>query len=444
MNHDTSQLTNSFPVLAIVYVAASLLRTRPRQVRRHIKSKIRRLAKFIDKSAFIMPLVVDDNNVILLGNARFEALKLLGIESIPVIRVSHLDEGMIRALIIADNQFTVNADWYKETLREELLFLQQYLPVLGLVLIDLGFETPQLDLTFGDLVLSADEEAPAAVLDRPSVTKLGDVIIMGVHKLICGDARHEKTYQALLGIELAVMVFGDVPYNVKIDGPVCGNGAIQHKEFVMGAGEMTREQFIAFMAEIFTLLRKFSSDGSIHMQCMDWRHGLEILTAAEQVGYDYINMACWVKHSGGMGSLYRSQHELIHIFKSGKGKHINNVMLGKYGRNRTNVWQYDGANSFSTARRGDLELHSTTKSVDLVADAIMDCSNRDDVVLDPTAGSGTTLIAAERTGRVARLIELDPFYCDVIVRRWQKISGQKAVFAATGRTFDETESTMEK
>ena len=204
----------------------------------------------------------------------------------------------------------------------------------------------------------------------------------------------------------------------------------------MGAGEMTSEQFIAFMAQIFTLLRKFSKDGSVHMQCMDWRHSLEILTAAQQVGYGSLNMACWVKHVGGMGSLFRSQHELVHIFKSGTAPHINNVMLGKYGRNRTNVWQYDGANSFSESRKGDLALHSTTKPVAMVADAIKDCSSRGGVILDPTAGAGSTLIAAEQTGRVARLTEIDPHYCDVIVRRWQNLTGKKAVLASTGQSFD--------
>ena len=179
------------------------------------------------------------------------------------------------------------------------------------------------------------------------------------------------------------------------------------------------------------------------MQCMDWRSNLEILTAARQAGYDYINMACWVKHVGGMGSLYRSRHELIHIFKSGTASHTNNVMLGKYGRNRTNVWEYDGANSFSASRKGDLALHATTKPVDMVADAIKDCSSRGGIILDPTAGAGSTLIAAEQTGRVARLIEIDPSYCDTIVLRWQLLTGKKAVLAATGQTFDELSRKME-
>ncbi len=426
-----------FAPMALEYVVTALLQTYRRQVRRHAQSKIRRLAKFIEKSGVIVPLVIDKDNFVILGNARLQALKLLGVESIPVIRVSHLDETMIRALILADNQFTLNAEWYKEALREELLYLAPLVLELGLELVDLGFETGQLDLTIGDVELPGSGEQENPVPTGPSVTKLGYVWIMGPHKLICGDARDEKVYALLMGAELAEMVFGDMPYNVPIDGHVCGNGTIQHKEFIMGAGEMTSEQFIAFMVEIFTPLRKFSKEGSVHYHCMDWRHSLEILTAARQVAYTYLNMACWVKHTGGMGSLYRSQHELVHVFKSGIAPHINNVQLGKFGRNRTNVWNYDGANSFRADRKGDLALHSTTKPVDMVADAIKDCSNRGTIILDPTAGAGATLLAAERTGRIARLIEIDPFYCDVIIRRWQDCTGKKAVRADTGQTFDE-------
>jgi len=432
-----------FHTMAVVYVATALLQTYSRQIRRHTQSKIRRLAKFIEKSRIIIPLVVDENNFVILGNARLAALKILGVESAPIIRVTHLNETMIRALILADNQFTLNAEWYKEALKEELMYLAPLIIELGLELVDLGFETPQLDLIIGDQDFSGIEDEAEIPPERPATSRAGHVWLMGPHKLICGDAREESVYSLLMGDERAEMVFADLPYNVPIAGHVCGNGAVQHREFAMASGEMTPEEFIAFMVTIFALLRRFSKDGSIHMQCMDWRSNLEILTAARQAGYDYINMACWVKHVGGMGSLYRSRHELIHIFKSGTASHTNNVMLGKYGRNRTNVWEYDGANSFSASRKGDLALHATTKPVDMVADAIKDCSSRGGIILDPTAGAGSTLIAAEQTGRVARLIEIDPSYCDTIVLRWQLLTGKKAVLAATGQTFDELSRKME-
>lgn len=428
---------NLFSQMVIEYVAADLLKPYSRQVRRHAQSKIRRLAKFMEKSGIIIPLVVDKDNFVILGNARLAAIILLSVESVPVIRASHLDEVMIRALILADNQFTLNADWYKEALREELLYLEPRMLELGLELTDLGFETAQLDIAIGDLELDTPKnEAPLPSVE-PSVTQAGYIWQLSGHKLICSDARDGKTYEALMGDERADMIFGDLPYNVEINGHVCGNGAIQHREFAMASGEMSAAEFITFMAAIFTHLRKFSKEGSVHMQCMDWRHSLELLTAARQADYEYLNMAVWVKHAGGMGSLYRSQHELIHVFKSGTAAHINNVKLGKFGRNRTNVWQYEGANTFRAGRRGDLTLHSTTKPVDMISDAIKDCSPRGGIILDPTAGAGSTLIAAERTGRIARLIEIDPAYCDVVVRRWQDLTGRKAVLISTGQTFDD-------
>jgi DNA modification methylase len=426
---------NPFPPMMIEYLVTALLQTYSRRMRRHAKSKIQRLAKFIEKSGVIMPLLVDKDNFVILGNARLEALKLLGLDQIPVIRITHLDETMIRALILADNQFALNAEWYKEALREELNYLAPLILELGLELVDLGFETPQIDLIIGDQGLGGADEAEHA--EGPVITKTGYVWLLGRHKLVCGDARDENVYILLMGDETAAMIFADLPYNVKIDGHVSGNGAIQHKEFAMASGEMSPEEFVSFMATIFALLRRFSKDGAIHFHCMDWRHSLEILTAAKQIGYEYINMPVWVKHTGGMGSLYRSQHELVHAFKSGTAPHINNVMLGKFGRNRTNIWNYEGANSFRAERKEDLTLHSTPKPVDMIADAIKDCSNRDDIILDPTAGSGTVVLAAERTGRIARMIEIDAAYCDVIVRRWQNCTGQKAVLASTGQTFDE-------
>ena len=437
MEQKNNESTVPYQTMAVVYVPTTLLQTYPRQVRRHTQSKIRRLAMFIETSRVIIPLVVDENNFVILGNARLAALKMLGVESVPVIRLKDINETMIRALILADNQFTINADWYKEALREELLYLAPLIVELGLELTDLGFETPELDLIIGDQEFSGAGIGTEGSTDRSPVTRTGYVWIMGPHKLVCGDAQEESVYQLLMEEERAAMVFADLPYNVPISGHVSGNGAIQHREFAMASGEMTPEQFIAFMVTIFTLLRKFSKDGAIHMQCMDWRHSLEILTAAEQVGYEYLNMICWAKHIGGMGSMYRSQHELVHIFKSGTAPHINNVMLGKFGRNRTNVWNYEGANSFSAARKGDLALHATTKPVDMVTDAIKDVSHRGSIILDPTAGAGSTLIAAQQTGRVARLIEIDPRYCETIVRRWQDLTGKKAVLASTGQTFDE-------
>ncbi len=230
------------------------------------------------------------------------------------------------------------------------------------------------------------------------------------------------------------------PYNVPIDGHVSGKGKIRHREFAQGVGELSREEFSRFLAESCVLLAKYSEDGAIHFVCMDWRHADELLAAGRDVYSELKNIAVWVKSSAGMGSLYRSQHELVFVFKSGKRRHTNNIELGKYGRNRSNVWRYDSANI--QARKGNnlLELHPTAKPVQLVMDALLDCSNRGQVVLDSFLGSGTTLLAAERTGRICRGIELDPLYIDTAIRRWQNLTGRDAIRLTDGKLFRATEN----
>jgi DNA modification methylase len=443
-NEISTGLEASFPNFVISYVPTSTLHQMQRNVRRHSRRKIQRLTHFMVKSRIITPLLIDQNNTVILGNARLEALRYLLFTEVPVIKVDHLTPAMIRSLVIAENQFCISGDWDKKYLARELAALGPILKEeFDLDLTDLGFETAEVDLLLGDISLSADADTVPEVTAGSTVSKKGCIWIMGEHRLVCGDARDEAIYKSLMGTALAEMVFADLPYNVPTEGHICGNGAIQHREFAMAAGEMTPEQFIAFMAEIFALLRKYSKEGSVHMQCMDWRHSFEILSAAREAGYTYLNMACWVKHVGGMGSFLRSQHELVHIFQSGKGPFINNVMLGKYGRNRTNVWNYEGANSFSKARKDDLALHPTVKPVDLIADAIKDCSDRGGIVLDCCGGSGSTLIACEQTARIARLIEIDEHYCDVIVQRWQRTTGNQAVLELTGETFDQLSAATE-
>jgi DNA modification methylase len=271
------------------------------------------------------------------------------------------------------------------------------------------------------------------------VTRPGDVWSIGRHRLICGDATVPKTYERLLGKARAQMVFTDPPYNVPIGGHVCGLGKTQHREFAMASGEMSEAEFTEFLTTAFRQLAAFSVDGAIHYQCIDWRHMREMLAAGHAAYTELKNLCVWAKTNGGMGSLYRSKHELVFVFKSGTAAHINNVELGKHGRYRTNVWSYPGINSFG-ASRGDLDLHPTVKPLALVADAIRDCSHRKAIVLDAFAGSGTTLIAAEKTGRSGYGIEIDPHYCDVIIRRLDRLCGLQAVLQATGQTFAEVEA----
>ena len=302
-----------------------------------------------------------------------------------------------------------------------------------------GFELPEIDLLIGELDIANSNEPTDTDIPLPSgpaVTRLGDIWQIGSHRLICGDSTERETYQRLLGEVRAQLVFTDPPYNVPIAGHVGGLGSVQHREFAMASGEMSQSEFTAFLTSVFVQLAEFSVDGSIHFQCMDWRHVDEILQAGWNAYRELKNICVWAKNNGGMGSLYRSQHELVFVFKSGTSPHINNVELGKHGRYRTNIWNYAGVNSFGNDR-SDLALHPTVKPVALVADAIRDCSHRKGIVLDAFAGSGTTMIAAERTGRRGYGIEIDPLYCDVIIRRLRTSCRLEAILESAGKSFQE-------
>ena len=264
--------------------------------------------------------------------------------------------------------------------------------------------------------------------------------ILGDHRIFCGDARRRESFDILLSGEVAKLVFIDPPYNVKIRGHVSGKGRVKHREFMHASGEKTSAQFTKFLEESLSALAEHSIDGAIHFICSDWRHLDEMLAAGRRTYRELKNLVVWNKTNAGMGSFYRSQHELIFVWKNGRGKHVNNIELGRHGRNRSNVWTYAGVNAFGRERLDELGMHPTVKPVALVADAIRDCSRRGDVVLDSFAASGTTLIACERTQRKGRLIELDPVYCDQIVHRWQKLTGEMALHGHTGQPFDKTQS----
>jgi DNA modification methylase len=262
---------------------------------------------------------------------------------------------------------------------------------------------------------------------------------LGRHRIICGSAVGPDSFSTLLGKKRAAVVFVDPPYNVAIDGNVSGNGSVRHREFKMASGEMTEPEFLSFLTSSLGLLAQFSISGSVHYVCMDWRHMSELLNAGRHAYDTLLNVCVWVKNNGGMGSFYRSRHELVFVFRSSKTQHRNNVQLGRFGRNRTNVWSYPGINSLSkVSEEGDLlALHPTVKPVALIADALLDCSARGDIVLDAFLGSGSTLIAAERTGRRCYGIELDPIYVDLSVKRWQRYTGDHAVHSVSDIRFDD-------
>ena len=281
------------------------------------------------------------------------------------------------------------------------------------------------------------DEVPCIDSATPPVSEPGDLWCLGEHRLLCGDATDAAAFKTLMGDDRAQMVFIDPPYNVPIDGHVCGSGAIKHREFAMASGEMTEDEFTTFLKNVFRQITRHSEDGSIHFVCMDWRHLHEIVSAGRAVYSDLKNLCVWNKDNGGMGSLYRSKHELVFVFKHGDARHINNVELGRHGRYRTNVWDYPGVNTLRNGRLEELAMHPTVKPVQLVADAILDCSTRGSIILDCFGGSGTTLVAAEQTRRHARLMELDPHYVDVIIQRYQQTTGNTVFHEYSGKTFEE-------
>jgi DNA modification methylase len=414
------------------------LRPYVRNARTHSKRQIRQIAKSIQRFGFCNPVLVDEQGQIVAGHGRVAAARLLGIEHVPTVKLAHLSDVEKRAYILADNRLAEKAGWDREILAIEL----QALVTLDFEVELTGFATAEIDLVLEEANEAAgappgrEDETPTYRTD-PAVTRAGELWELGPHRLLCADARHPASYEQLLSNAKAEFVFTDPPYNVPIDGHVCGLGRIRHADFAMGCGEMSEAEFRGFLEAVFRQLAANTVDGSIHQICMDWRHMPEMLAAGKAVYQELKNLCVWSKSNAGMGTFYRSRHELVFVWKHGSAPHINTFELGQFGRSRSNVWNYDGVNSLKPGRLEELAMHPTVKPVALVADAIKDCSRRNDLVLDPFAGSGTLLIAAERTGRRAAALEIDPHYVDVAVRRWQDYTGKAAVLAATGNTFEE-------
>jgi len=416
------------------------LRPHPNNARTHSRKQVKQIAKSIEKFGFCNPVLVDDAKQIIAGHGRVEAAKLLRLEVVPTCLISHLSEAEKRAYILADNKLAENAGWDRELLAIELQ---------GLIELDVDIELTGFETAEIDLVLEEAREASGAPVgpeDKtpepspgPAVTQTGDLWLLGDHRLLCGDARNKIAYERLLEGAKAEFVFTDPPYNVAIDGNVCGLGRIHHREFAMASGEMSEVDFTAFLQAVFAQLAENTVDGSIHQIFTDWRHLSEMLNAGRAVYSELKNVCVWNKTNAGMGSFYRSKHEFVFVWKSGTAAHLNNFELGQHGRHRTNVWDYPGISSGRAGRLEELALHPTVKPTALIGDAIKDCSRRGSLVLDPFCGSGTILIAAERTGRKARALEIDPHYVDVAVRRWQAYAGKAALLAETGETFEAIE-----
>jgi DNA modification methylase len=379
-------------------------------------------------------VLIDTQHAILCGHGRVAAAKQVGLKTVPCLRIEHLTASEKRAFILADNKIALNAGWDEQLLAEELQELQSL--DLGFSLELTGFSIAEVDGLIEGLAPEEARNPAEDVIPGPVALavrcKPGDLYQLEVHRLICGDARDPQVLAALMGGQKAQMIFTDPPYNVEIAGNVSGHGATKHEDFAMASGELSPAEYTAFLASVFRLLIEHSVDGSIHFICLDWRHLQEAFTAADGVYAELKNLIAWVKDNGGMGSFYRSRHELILAYKNGTAAHVNSFELGQFGRYRTNVWEYKGVNSRKVGRLDEIELHPTVKPVDMIADAIKDVSSRNGIVLDAFGGSGSTLIAAHKTGRRGYLCEIDPVYCETIIRRWEAFAKDEANLIACG------------
>jgi DNA modification methylase len=399
---------------------------------------VRQIAASIKEFGFVNPVLIDKNNMVVAGHGRMAAAQLLGRSQVPTLRLENLSDDQVRAYVVADNRLAEKAGWDKSILAIEL---QHLITIDDFDVTITGFEVPEIDLLLAESNDQPDDDDVFEMSDALQlISRPGDLWQLGRHRILCGSALRRESYSLLMEEQQANVIFTDPPYNVRIDGHASGKGKVRHPDFKMASGEMDEFEFVSFLTKSLGLMARHSTNGSIHFICMDWRHMGELLEAGNQVHDSLLNVCVWVKNTGGMGSFYRSQHEMVFVFRRGKRTHRNNIQLGRFGRNRTNVWQYPAINTLSKhGEEGNLlGLHPTIKPVPLIADALLDCSARGDVVLDGFLGSGSTLIAAERTGRCCYGIELDPIYVDTAIKRWERHTGDHAIHATTGKRFDET------
>lgn len=424
--------------LAVHYLSVSSLRENPRNARTHSKRQIRQIADSIGAFGFLNPILLDETGMVLAGHGRLKAARLLGISTVPTIRAAGLTETQKRAYILADNKLAEKAGWDRELLVAELGDLAVLLPPIDLDLTVTGFDPPEIDGLFADRGPANADPADCVEATRdPVCTRPGDLWCLGPHRLLCGDARSASDIDRLMAGERVHVTFTDPPYNVAIAGHVRGPGRVKHREFAFACGEMTTAEFEMFLRQCLGNVARVSRDGAIAFVCMDWRHMPELWHAGMAVFSELKNLVVWNKTSPGQGSFYRSQHELVFVFKVGQAEHRNTFGLGAHGRTRSNVWTYPGLNGFRAGRSDELSMHPTVKPVALVADALRDCSIKGDLVLDVFLGSGTTLLAAEKIGRACYGIEYDPAYVEVCLRRWEKYTKLEAVLEGDGATFAE-------
>lgn len=416
--------TNNLQLVDINLIALKL-----KSLRKHSKKQLQKLKNAITKVGYVNPILLDEKHNIIAGELRLLAAKELGFTQIPAIILENLTPEEADAIRILDNRIAEDGEWNFGNLKEEIEKLMKF----DITFEDLGFDTVDYDEIF--LINDSDEskvhnsdKEDESWLDAniPPKVKFGDLWRLGDHFVYCGDSLLVRSFEILMQGELAQIAITDPPYNCKINGHVCGLGKTKHDEFAMASGEMTDAEFAEFISKFMQHLIKFSIDGSLHYLFMDWAGLNTLLTQGKKHYTELKNIAVWCKGIGGMGTFLRSSHEMIPIFKNGKAKHQNHIQLGKNGRYRTNVWDYPGVRATNPSSLELLKLHPTVKSVPMLHDILLDASSKNDIVLDCFGGSGSTLLAAERCKRRARLIEISPRYVDVTIYRWEKETGKTA------------------
>ena len=420
--------------LKVEYIDRLKIKPYKNNPRIHPKRQIEQIMNSIKSFGFNVPILVDEKYIIIAGHARLSASEQLDLDTVPIVQLKHLSESQKKAFVIADNKLTENGQWDIDMLKVELEDLSA-IENLDFNLEITGFRTEEIDLILlDDSQNKIDEKTNQIpfICENEIVSKLGDTWELGKHRIICGNSLEEETYKKLLKNKKADMILVDPPYNLSIKKEVTTSDL--HKEFQMASGEMTSEEFQEFLRKSFALQKEYSRNGSLHFQFMDWRNIKEIINAGAEVYDDFINLCVWNKSNAGMGSLFRSKHELVFIFKNGKAPHTNNINLGANGNYRTNVWDYPAANSFGNNRK-NLKLHPTPKNVELLKDAILDVTKRGEIVLDSFLGSGSTLLAAEKVGRICYGIEIEPLYIDTTIRRWEELTGKNAIHISSGKTY---------
>ena len=412
--------TNADRKLEVVYKPLSELTPDPRNARTHSKKQVEQIVASISAFGFTNPILADPEGNLIAGHGRLRAAKQMGLDTVPVITLDGLTEPQKKALRLADNKIALNAGWDTEILKLELAELS--LPEVEIDLGLTGFSPGEIDVVLAESDDPDDEVIPA-VPDNPRVQS-GDIWQLGEHRVACGDGRDVAFLQRLIGEgETIDCAFLDPPYNVKINGHANAKG--RHREFAMASGEMSEAEFRSFLADTLGACARVSRDGAVHFVCMDWRHMDDVTASVTGVYDELLNICVWNKSNAGMGSLYRSKHEMVFVYRVGETPHLNNVELGKHGRNRTNVWDYPSVNSMKGSRREDLTLHPTVKPVAMVADAYCDVTRQGELVLDIFLGSGTSLVAAERVGRRFRGLDIDPAYVELAMQRWSDLTGNE-------------------